>query len=493
MNRALQQLYRVFLFLTFLTPAVTAVTQVQEIPITTNSSQALELFKQGQYLVDVGRAQEATTILTEAVAKDPTFSYAYLDLAFAAASTEEFKQNLDLAMKNIAGKSEGEKALIEINETFLTNDAAKRIQLSKELVKKYPSSPRAWLNLGFMQASLNEHIAARESFQKAMALDPKLVAVHFAFGFSYLFNDPRNLDQAQKYMQSGIDLNKKEAKGYENLGDVYRAKNDLTKARDSYTQAVEVDPTLGVAILKKGHINSFLGRYDEARKDYDTSLASAKDANKIFYANFKSFTNIYAGNPSAAIQELNQIATSADKMNVPQDQVAGAKVATLTNALVAALHYNMVSDSEKILAGLKTATAENNQGVGDADFTRQQNAGLLLFDSELAARKGDYKTAASKAEENKKMVEKDNNPRKFEGYYRMLGLIELLQKNYAKAVENYKKSDLTNIYNKYQYALALEGAGNRAEAQKLFREAGTWNFNTVGFALVRKDALSKAS
>ena len=483
---------KIFFSLVLFTLAVSAA-QVQEIPITTSSPQALQSFQKGQYLVDVGRTQEATIILNDAVAKDSTFSYAYLNLAISGASAEEFKQNLDLAMKNIAGKSEGEKVLIEVNQTFLTNDAGKRTKLSKDLVQKYPSSPRAWLNLGFTQASLNEHVAARESFQKALALDPKLVVVHFALGFSYLFNEPRDLDQAQKFMQSAIDLNPKEAKGYENLGDVYRAKNELEKARDSYSKAVSVDPTLGVAVLKKGHINSFLGRYSEARKDYDTSLATAKEANKVFYANFRAFTNIYAGNPAAAVQELNQIAVSADQQNIPKDQIGNAKVGTLTNSLIAAFHSNMIADSEKILASLKTATDQNNQGVGDPDFTRLQNSGLLLFESELAARKGDYKTAAAKAEESKKMIEKDNNPRKFEGYYRMLGLIELLQNNYAKAVEHFKKSDLTNIYYKYQYALALEGAGNRAEAQKFYREVGTWNFNTVGFALVRKDALSKSS
>ena len=482
------------LFISFILFAVgISVAQVKDIPVTTSSPQALESFKKGQYLVDVGRTQEATDVLNQAVAKDPTFSYAYLNLAISGASAEEFKQNLDLAMKNIAGKSDGEKGLIEVNQTFLTNDAGKRMKLSKELTQKYPGSPRAWLNLGFSQASLNEHVAARESFQKAMGLDPKLVAVHFALGFSYLFNDPRDFNQAQKFMQSAIDLNPKEAKGYENLGDVYRAKNELQKAGDSYSKAVSIDPTLGVAILKKGHINSFLGRYEEARRDYDTSLATAKEANKVFYANFRAFTSIYAGNPAAAVKELNQIAASADQQNVPKDQIGNAKVGTLTNSITAALHSNMIADSEKILASLKTETDKNNQGVGDADFTRQQNAIVVLFESELAARKGDYKTATAKAEENKKMMEKDDNPRKLEGYYRMLGLIELLQKNYAKAVEHYKKSDLTNIYNKYQYALALEGAGNRAEAQKLYREVGTWNFNTVGFALVRKDALSKAS
>ncbi len=48
------------------------------------------------------------------------------------------------------------------------------------------------------------------------------------------------------------------------------------------------------------------------------------------------------------------------------------------------------------------------------------------------------------------------------------------------------------MYIRYHLALAEEGAGNSAEAKKLFREVSEWNFNSVGFALVREDAAAKA-
>ncbi len=48
-------------------------------------------------------------------------------------------------------------------------------------------------------------------------------------------------------------------------------------------------------------------------------------------------------------------------------------------------------------------------------------------------------------------------------------------------------------YIKYQFAVATEGAGDAARAKQLFREIADYNFNVVGFALVRKDALQKAN
>jgi hypothetical protein len=161
--------------------------------------------------------------------------------------------------------------------------------------------------------------------------------------------------------------------------------------------------------------------------------------------------------------------------------------------MIVALHAGLLADAKNVLVKLKAATDENNKEVNDADFTRQANAANALFESQLAARSGDFQAAKGKAEENRKLMEGDPNLRKLEGYYGALGLIDLLQKNYNGAVENYRKSNLALISNKYYLALALEGAGDRAQAKKIFKDVAEFNFNTAGFALVRKDALKRSA
>jgi acyl-homoserine lactone acylase PvdQ len=79
-----------------------------------------------------------------------------------------------------------------------------------------------------------------------------------------------------------------------------------------------------------------------------------------------------------------------------------------------------------------------------------------------------------------------------ENYHDLLGLISFLQKKYPQAVAEYRQADLTNMYNKYHLAQALEAANQGAEARKIFKEVANWNFNTVGYALVRKDAIARA-
>jgi tetratricopeptide (TPR) repeat protein len=182
---------------------------------------------------------------------------------------------------------------------------------------------------------------------------------------------------------------------------------------------------------------------------------------------------------------------SAGSYGLPKEQTDAAKIGILNNEFLIALHQNSADDAQKVLDQIQAITAENIKRVNDPQFTRLQNANLALLQGQVAARRKDYQTAQSKAEENKKLVEKDSSARKLEGYYGLLATVELLQGNYAKAAELYKKADRTIIYVKYQYGLALEGAGNTQESAKVLGEIANYNFNLVDFALARNDARVK--
>lgn len=472
--------------------ATGSVARVDEIPITTASTSARTHFSVGEKLLDAGRPREAREHFRIAVEQDPTFAYGWLNLAFSAPSTQEFKEELDRAAQNLANKSEGERLRVEIARTFLDNNAERRLELAQTLVKTYPNSPRAWIVLGNAQGALNRHGMARESYGRAIALDPTMFLAQTAQGFSYLFSEPRELTRAKQHMEQAIAGNPAEAKGYEFLGDVNRAMNQLEDARTAYTRATERDPKLAVAVLKKGHINSFLGNYAEARSAYDAAIADGKEADKVTYGVYRAYANVHAGQPKAAIDELTAVARSADAA-VPSKQINGAKAFALVSAVQIALHNDLLDDAERVLALYTPVVRADAQAVNDANNTRLTEAAILSWESQLAARRGDFTTALAKANEHKRLVETDQNPRRLETYHSLLGQIELRKKNFAQAIPHFRQADLTDVYEKYNLALALEGAGQSAEARKLFQGVASWNFNSVGFALTRRDAMRRAT
>ena len=79
-----------------------------------------------------------------------------------------------------------------------------------------------------------------------------------------------------------------------------------------------------------------------------------------------------------------------------------------------------------------------------------------------------------------------------EPYHNLVGLVSLLQGNHADAIASFEKANLNSMYVKYHLGLAQEGAGNTEQAKAIFQEVAQWNFNSVGYALVRKDAMEKA-
>jgi tetratricopeptide (TPR) repeat protein len=469
-----------------------AVAAISEIPVTTNSESARMDFIAGQAALDRGDGSQANALFRSAVAADPDFTYAWFNLGVASFSTEEFSASLKKAQAGAGKASSGERLLVQINQRFLDSDFESQLALANQLVKEYPSSPRAWLALAGVQAGLNKFAEQRQSIAKAIELDPNLAVAPLAMANSYLFNEPRDFAQAEKYFRQTIAINPGVSGYWWGLGDVYRATNRLEEAREYYKRATLLNPNDGIAQLKLGHVNSFLGHYEEARTDYDRGIASAEPVNKPFYENYKLFTWVHAGDSATAVRELEKLAVATDSMNLPDDQQTGAKVFALTNAATVALHTGMNDEAARVIGELADVLRANAKAVGTQEFTNIQEAQIAYFEGQLAAHRGDFAQASKLAKKYSDLVAPQKNPRKMENYHDLMGLINYLQKKYPQAVAEYRQADLTNMYNKYHLAQALEAANQGAEARKIYKEVANWNFNTVGYALVRKDAIARA-
>src|SRR6267378_3174890 len=130
---------------------------VMKHPITTSSATARDHFLRGQRELDLARFIDANAHFKQAVAADPAFAFAYLSVANTANSLEEFKTNLALAEQHAAGASEAERLQIQMARRGFDNDLAGQLGLGKQLVGKYPDSPRAWLALAGVQGALNQN------------------------------------------------------------------------------------------------------------------------------------------------------------------------------------------------------------------------------------------------------------------------------------------------------------------------------------------------
>lgn len=469
-------------------------TASSDIPISTDSDTARALYLEGQRLLDFGRNIEARARFNAAIEADPEFALGHYGRSNAALSFNEFQRAMDAATSHLDGLSEGERLMIAINQTFLTNNATKGLELADQLVNAYPNSARAFIIRASARGGQNDNERARDDLEMALTLEPGSPAALAGLASSNLFGEPRDFEAAITWAQGYVQAYPDEAKTYEMLGDVLRGAGDLEAAADAYTRAESVDPTLYLAAHKNGHVNSFLGQIDEARQAYDRAIALASPENKSGSATYKAFTRIHEGNIEAAIAELEEVAENVEALGTPADQVKGNRVAALSNAATAAMHAGMLDKAAELVERRNALVMAIAEDVGTEDARRLQQANTHQFSGLLAAYQGNTEEAGRHAAAYMALVAEDDNPRKNEPAHFVLGMDALIAKEYEVAVDHLSQADhANNMYVRYHLALAEAAVGEAESAARRFAEVASYNFNSVGFALVGRDAKERAS
>jgi hypothetical protein len=472
--------------------ALDAVTSaIMAMPITTSSADARSHYLQGQRELDLARNFEALDHFQRAVAADSTFAIALLNFANTSNSLADFKNNLVRAERFASRASDAEQLQIQIARKGFENDVSGQLAAAQQLVAKYPNCPRSYIVLSNIQAGLNRNVEARASAEKALALAPNFLLAHASLGNSYLFNEPKDYPKALEHFQAAEALAPNEPAMHDFLGDAQRALNNLPAARAEYTRGHELNPRDAGLLQQRGHVNSFAGDYPAARADYDSSMALGRGNERGFFAPFRAYVSVYAGDAPGAIAELNRLVTQADGMNLP-DPLA-VKVNALTNVAVIGIETRDFAAADAALKQLAPLAMQQADQGGSAGFRRTQQATLAYFNAWLAARRGDYAAARRETDRLAAIVTPDANPRKMEQVHQLKGFIAAYQGNAAEAAAHFAQGNLQDPYIEYQYAVALDGSGQAAKAKPMFRALAVYNFNSLGYALIRKEAQQKAS
>jgi Flp pilus assembly protein TadD len=464
---------------------------IMTLPVTTTSDSARADFLAGVRESDLGRPYEAHVHFSEAVAADSGFALAYLGLANTATSLAEFKTNLDLAEHRADSASDAERWQIQIARAALNNDVNSQLSLAQQLVEKYPDSPRAWLALANVQGAMNHNEDARASILKAVGLAPRLLVAHTDLGNSYLFGEPKDFAQAREHFGHAAALAPNEPYMHDLLGDANRALNDLARARAEYTRGHELNPRDASFQEQRGHVNSFAGRYAAARADYDSAIALGHHNEKALSARYRAYVSLYAGQPQAAAAELSRLVDGIDTLGVSEPR--GLQIATLADIAMIAIDTRDFAVAEGVIGRMTPLLQQQADEVGTDAFRRGQEENIAYWNAWLAARKGDYIAAHAATDQVAMLAAPQANPRKLEPVHELEGFIALYQDNFKGAAAHFAQGNLDDPYIRYQYATALAGAGDTAKAKELFRALAVYNFNGIGYALIRNGAKKKAS
>ena len=489
----------------------------------TTTPALLAVIAESREHLDLESTSPSQALAVKATETAPTSVLAWLNRADVAISADDVAlataraRALFDAQKGTA--TPAERLLLEVREARQVGDTDKALAAAEALVALAPTSPESHLVASRIHALRGEDERARTTAMKALELAPDSLGAHALLGESYTFREPRDLARAEHHFKKTVELRPGIAATYVSLGDVYRAGLDLEAASEQYGKAMAADPGYPVSSVKRGHVNSFLGHHDQARADYDKGIAVGEPRIALSLSNYRAFVSAHAGKPEDAIAELKALHDKVLAAGLPASEQHELETYTLGNrAIIALLVADMATGrlagkppgkpdgkpaSENSGNALQTAVAavteliETYQRIAsetrDPHDKHTANGLAAYWKSRRHLARGELEPALEQARSHHDLVEADSNPRKFESYHELLGLIALARGQYGDAIEHLRQADLqSEVFARYHLAIALDSSGQSDEARKLFREVADHNFNSADYAVLRKLARERA-
>ena len=158
----------------------------REIPITTSSDNARQLFIDGRDAMENAEILKARKLIDEAITDDGSFALAYLYRAFIGGAGN-FGENFDKAISLSDKISEGEKLLIQMYKSFYL-DKNKKLGMEQldKLIAMYPEDARLRFYKGVMFSQSEKNDSAIVHLKIAVQLNPDYAVVHNTLGYIYL-------------------------------------------------------------------------------------------------------------------------------------------------------------------------------------------------------------------------------------------------------------------------------------------------------------------
>ncbi len=206
--------------------------------------------------------------------------------------------------------------------SVLTNLAATLIKLdqldeAEELCLKAVSiddcSAMAWLNLGLIDKSRSDYIAAAEKFKRAIEEAKDFAEAYNNYGL--VLNEQSDYQAAIEKFRRAIDINPDYAEAYNNLG---LAQQNLTLFDDasvSFNKALSINPDSAAVCRNIGTMMRLLGKIDEAERWFIRAVELAPDDVSVLSAALYHFPRM------ADEMDLDQIESAyVGRDSLPTDE-----------------------------------------------------------------------------------------------------------------------------------------------------------------------------
>lgn len=454
-----------------------------EVPITTASKEARELFKEARVEGENLHLDAAMEKLSEAIKKDPDFALAYLYRARFTNDPESLQRDLQRAVELSEGVSAGEQMKIKAYHAYYgENNPDRAVEFYELLTNMFPRDKRTHFGLGVFYRILGRNEPAMTEQKRALGIDGNFAPAYNELGYINLASG--NYSESEEAFQNCIRLIPDQPNPYDSMGDLYSRMGRFDEAIEYYRQALEKNSMFSDSQLKIGTNLVFLERYGEGREaarkaiEMETTVEGRLQDMGLLCRSY-----LYECRPQEALAEADKIIKLARENNM----MSQAALYELAKAAVFAEleEYDEAEESlRECRSVLETAALPSFFGENYFDM-------LHFWEAAVAARQKNIAQALATAARYMNSLRESRNPDRMKYHMGLLGYIELQRDFPEIAVEYFRQADIQEPLFMYYAALAEYQGGSRARATRLFRRLADWNRDSLWYSLICEKALTR--
>ena len=456
-----------------------AFSNLLEIPITTNSDKARDLFVNGRDRSENLQVSEAAELFDQALAEDPGFALAHIYRASTGVGGFNVTRNhIDEAVKNEGNVSPGEKDLIDFLSAQIAGDQLKQKVAVNNLLTSYPMNKRVHALAGDYYYNIQDYESALAHLKEAIGLDSKYAPAYNMLGYSE--SGLKNYVEAEQAFRTYISLIPNNPNPYDSYAELLLKMGQYDESIDQYKMALEKDPDFTVSLIGIGNDYVFKGNFDEARNYYQKCFDQTNNINqKLSALNWIATSYVHEGKIDDALTVLEQRRDLAkDNYLVPGQISSLNSEGFVTEAGMSEKGLDKFQEALQLIESSDLPKDVKKSLMVQASLNRTY---ALIASHKLFEAQDQLNTLSN-------AINSRENTNEMQSYQNNLGLMELKKGNYQEALEHFNKSDVSSEFTQYYMGVAYDKLGNKDKANEYYQMVKNSHSNNIGLAVVRSRA-----
>jgi len=454
--------------------------QSSDIPITSDSDKARELFINGREKSENLQVTEAAELFDMALTDDPDFALAHIyRAATGVGGFNVTRSHVEEAIKYETNVTPGEKDLIEFLAAQINGDQLKQQVAVNNLLISYPLNKRVHAYAGEYYYSIQDYKSAINQLMQATSIDSKFAPAYNMLGYSE--SGLKNYVEAEKAFKTYISLVPENPNPYDSYAELLLNMSNYDESIEQYKIALEKDPDFTVSLIGIGNNYVFKGDLNQARNYYQMCFDQTKNiTQKLSALSWIATSYVHEGKIDEAISVLEQRRELAKDNNLVPGQISSLNNEgfILTEAGMTEIGMDKFTDALQLI--------ESSELPKDVKVTFMIKAGLNRTYSLIA--NGNLKEAEDQLKTLSATIDSRGNIDELQSYQNNLGLLELKKKNYQEAINHFNLSDVSSEFTQYYMGVAYDKLGEKDKASECYQLVKNSHTNNIGLAVVRSRA-----